>query len=684
VSGEGLASIRANAVNSVYFHPLNTPNQPAFWSHRQQYFVKMTKQISLIFIITLLFAPPSFLRAQSTDALASWKQQYPDENALYLHMRENLNIGWEAGQLAIHLDHDSRLLFLNNTATGLADRAISYSSFSEILNIDASTQVPNKERYRKVPVLDIRDVNTISGGVFYDDRREKSFVFPSIQEGAMADLRYRENILEPRFLGAFHFRSYLPVVDATYTVTVDTGLSLRYILLGRDTSGVRLDVQRSGNKQTYRWTATRQPAMLYEENSPSLLNDEPHVVVYLDHIGQKPLLNDAAGLYRWYRELTAPLGGSDDEALQKLTATLIEGANSDREKARRIFVWVQDNIRYVAFEDGLGGFIPREAPLVCQRKFGDCKDMANLLTTLLNQAGLPAQLTWVGTRDIPYRYDQVPTPLVDNHMIATLELDGELLFLDATDNRLGFGYPSSFIQGKQAMIGQGDEFKLVEVPEVSASRNRVEETAALVLSGTQVSGTGLARFRGYPAFSLREEMKSVRPEGMARFLSGALQLGNNKFSIPRYDIRGADNREEPLEVAFDLSIPDYARAAGGEIYLNMHLDRRYNNSAIDEKKRKRDVEMEFRIEHVHNVSLAIPEGYRVAHMPANCGENQPHFGFAVTYRELDQTLYMERTILVDELVLQKADFEGWNRMVNGLTKAYQDLVVLEKIPSSSE
>jgi hypothetical protein len=297
---------------------------------------------------------------------------------------------------------------------------------------------------------------------------------------------------------------------------------------------------------------------------------------------------------------------------------------------------------------------------------------------------LPAKLTWVGTRDIPYRYDQVPTPLVDNHMIATLELEGELFFLDATDNRLGFGYPSSFIQGKQAMIGQGDAFKLVDVPEVSAAQNRIEESAALVLSGTQVSGTGIARFRGYPAFTLREDLKSVRPDGMARFLSGALQLGNNKFSVPRYDISGADNREEPLQVAFDLSIPDYARSAGGEIYLNMHLDRRYNNSAIDDKKRKRAFEMEFRMEHFHAVSLAIPEGYQVTHLPENAREAHPDFGFEVNYRQENKTIYMERTIRVDKLVLQKEDFMLWNRMVNGLTKAYQDLVVLEKIPASSE
>jgi len=661
--------------------PSDFPN-PGTWCKQSPGLDTFFYGFSFYLFVYLLFSQT--LVAQSPSSLSSWKQQYPDEHALYLHYRENLNIGWEAGELSIHLDHDSRMLFLNNNASGLAERAISYTSFSEIQQIDASTQVPNKERYRKIPVLAFNDANSMSGGVFYDDRREKSFVFPSIQEGAMADLRYREKILEPRFLGAFHFRSYLPVVDATYTVTVDTGLSLRYILLGRDTSSVRLEIKRSGNKQTYRWTAVNQPAMALEDNAPSLLTDEPHIVVYLDRVGKQPLLNDASGLYRWYRELTAPVAGSDHEDLKKLAANLTDGADTDREKARRIFAWVQDNIRYVAFEDGLGGFVPREAPLVCQRKFGDCKDMANLLTALLTHAGLTARLTWVGTRDIPYRYDQVPTPLVDNHMIAALQLGGELLFLDATDNRLGFGYPSSFIQGKQAMIGDGDAFSLVQIPEVPAARNRVEERAELVLAGTEVRGKGLARFTGYPAFSIREDLKGIQADGMSRFLSRALQLGNNKFSVPAHEIRGADNREEAIEIAFDLSIPDYARMAGGEIYLNMHLDRRYTNSAIDEDRRKRDFELEYRSEHVHQVSLAIPEGYRVAHLPSNASELSEGFGFTVQYREENAVLYMERTIRVDKLVLEKADFSAWNRMISALNTCYQDLVVLEKDKASAE
>ena len=64
--------------------------------------------------------------------------------------------------------------------------------------------------------------------------------------------------------------------------------------------------------------------------------------------------------------------------------------------------------KYVAFEDGMGGFVPREAGLVCSRRFGDCKDMASILTAMNRAAGIPAYFTWLGTRDLPYTFSGTP------------------------------------------------------------------------------------------------------------------------------------------------------------------------------------------------------------------------------------------------------------------------------------
>src|SRR5690606_2607375 len=94
----------------------------------------------------------------------------------------------------------------------------------------------------------------------------------------------------------------------------------------------------------------------------------------------------------------------------------------------------------------------REAHLVCQRKYGDCKDMASLLVTMCKEAGLKAFYTWIGTRSKPYKYQETPLPVADNHMICTIELDGKFIFLAGTGVNIPFGIPPYNLQGKDALV----------------------------------------------------------------------------------------------------------------------------------------------------------------------------------------------------------------------------------------
>ena len=103
------------------------------------------------------------------------------------------------------------------------------------------------------------------------------------------------------------------------------------------------------------------------------------------------------------------------------------------------------------------GFIPENGKNVCSKRYGDCKGLSSLLYTMLNYAEIDAYLTWVGTRDKPYSYYDVPAPIVDNHMILTAIVDDEYYYLDATGNTIPLGEASSFIQGKEVMIGKSQK-----------------------------------------------------------------------------------------------------------------------------------------------------------------------------------------------------------------------------------
>src|SRR5690606_20483038 len=136
------------------------------------------------------------------------------------------------------------------------------------------------------------------------------------------------------------------------------------------------------------------------------------------------------------------------------------------EKIKAIYYWVQDNIRYVAFEDGLAGFIPDNCQNVYQKLYGDCKGSANLLKEMLILAGFDARLVWIGTRDIIPLSASIPSIATSNHMIAAVEHNGDWLYLDGTTSFQPIGEYQDQIQGQETMIeGVGkDDFILSKVP----------------------------------------------------------------------------------------------------------------------------------------------------------------------------------------------------------------------------
>ena len=116
---------------------------------------------------------------------------------------------------------------------------------------------------------------------------------------------------------------------------------------------------------------------------------------------------------------------------------------------------------------------PEKPTRVFVKKYGDCKDNSSILFKMLEIAGIQGNLTWIGTREIPYAYSEMPTPLADNHMILSYEFEGRTYYLDATGRNKPIELPTSFIQGKEALVGNGrDNYKIKQVPVVEAEKNK--------------------------------------------------------------------------------------------------------------------------------------------------------------------------------------------------------------------
>lgn len=641
-------------------------------------------KIHITSFLFLVYAATSFAQENT---LATLKERFKSQHAVYLSEKEHLYIETKDNSYEIYSEVEWEMMYLTDQGKAYGDQSIHFSEFTKIEDIKAISYLPKKNpgKFKKVKVEHFETEDVFSSSYFFHDSKKIKFTFPGIEEGTKIKLSYRENIKDPRFLGQTFFISFLPTVHSEYSVTFPENVDLKYKMFHTDGHPIKFETTTKRGKTTYSWKIEDQDAFESVGNAPNIKYYAPHLVLYIGDMRLEDttvtVLPDLDALFNWYNSLVEGVNQEPDSTLQNITNKLIENIESKDERARVIFNWVQDNIKYVAFEDGMGGFIPRPAARVCRNRYGDCKDMSSIITEMLSYAGIDGNLTWIGSRELPYDYTEIATPVVDNHMIASYRNENdEVVYLDAVGSYTPYGYPTGFIQGKQALIRKkGDKYEVGRVPIMSKEKNLKHETMKMVLEGTKLTGAGSISTVGYSKLDFVYPLISKNSDERTTSLEGMLEKGSNKFKIQKATFNGLENRDTLLNIAYDFTIEDYVKSAGDEFYVNLNFDKNFKNSKLDLEKRKGvSVEYEYKIFDKNELELELPKGVEITYLPDNSIYEADDFGYSIKYEKVDNKIIMKKEIYVNTLMLKEARFTAWNMMIKQLSKAYKDVVVLKE------
>jgi hypothetical protein len=121
-------------------------------------------------------------------------------------------------------------------------------------------------------------------------------------------------------------------------------------------------------------------------------------------------------MYKWLKELLTEY--SSNQAIKNICSTFDIDSFSDLQKLSAVLKWIQKNIRYVVYEDGIKGLKPESVERILNTHFTDCIGMTNLLYFILKEMGFAARRCWVYTYHLIYK-EKLPSLLVDNHMICS-------------------------------------------------------------------------------------------------------------------------------------------------------------------------------------------------------------------------------------------------------------------------
>lgn len=608
------------------------------------------------------------------------KKKYKDDDFLLTNVESNYTFSREKSKtnpIVIRETTTRNILCLKETLASTYSNAVYYDGTS---SVDRFYAYNKKEKNDVIGIITGHQTYS-SNGIFHDDAKLFTYSISFNEIGQTESYVIEKKYTDPKYLSTVFFHDEYPIDKRTFIFNVPEWADIDFILKNTENYGLQKTVSKDEKTKNtvYRFTINNLPADKSEKNQPGAAFILPHIIIahksYTKLDGTKEnIFNDEQGLYKWYSSLTG-LVNNDKAVIKPVVDKVIAGKTTDLEKVEALFYWVQENIRYIAFEDGIAGYKPASCQDVYNNKFGDCKGMANLLKNMLIVAGYDARLTWVGTSHIPYNSHAIPALIVDNHMICTLTLNKKRYFLDPTETYIGINDYATRIQGREILIEDGDKFILDTIPSFDKDHNKIVIKQDLKLEDNQLKGTSQEVYYGEGKTNILRSYNSAKTDKREEAIKHS--LNNNDKNIVVSDIVSSsmDDRNKPVDFKYTIVYKNQVVDDNSDKYISLDYDKEFKNFTFDTLRTK-DYMVEYKYQLNKQIRFRIPDGYTVKHLPSNLKKTTKDFSFIVSFKQENGYVIYTKDITLDNSIIRKEDFKTWNQTIKDLKKIYNDQVII--------
>ena len=431
------------------------------------------------------------------------------------------------------------------------------------------------------------DRSVTDDGVFFDDSRVQFYPVRFTQKGEMNRITVKKMYADGKYLTRLFFHSSYPVKEQVIEFKVPDWLTVDFKRMNFDGSKIEVKETKKGGYTNYVFIMKDIPAYKNEYKRIGRAYTDPHIIILIKSFETKGAelkgFDKVDDVYAWNNRLYE-MAGNEKDKLQVQLTKITQGKSADIDKIKSIYYWVQDNIRYIAYEDGYSGYIPSAAQDVLAKKYGDCKGMANLLTEFLKLAGYDARFTWIGTRQLPYS-QSLPALCVNNHAITSLYYGGKVYFLDGTEKYVPLNENAFRIQGKEVMISNKEKFEIKMVPLTTAAENRIYTKADFTLLNETLNGKIKVILSGNQRTSFHQVYQDLPLGKQEEFLNDYLEFGNSNMVAAGIKTGDIKNREIPVQIEGNVDLSNTVNTISGDKYVGVDFFPKSLDRFIPDEKR---------------------------------------------------------------------------------------------------
>jgi hypothetical protein len=377
---------------------------------------------------------------------------------------------------------------------------------------------------------------------------------------------------------------------------------------------------------------------------------------------------------RWWFRLYEPKVSTGAEIKEK-AVELTRNHSSRESKIKALYDYVK-SIRYVAIHLNEGTYVPHSAEETLRNRYGDCKDKAVLLLSLLRSIGIDGVVALVRVASLTD--EELPSPKYFDHAVVAIPAPNQTYaFLDATGSLTPYGLLPEAIQYRHALIPRGNEGELVLIPPQSPDMNRVDETIdAEVQDVRTVTVTG--RARTYSSKEWYHMLPSIPQEILLQALKEGMASEYKDFDILSIKRELADE-QGVLKSEIVYKVRDFTKKMGKVYIFNplFDADKLGNEGIVGSPKRKSDIELDGPKRLIATITVNLPASVTVDTLPKPLSIKGSKFGsYSYEVNQSEGMLSIRREVQIDVKRIAAKDYAEFRKFYQACLNQDEELVGL--------
>jgi hypothetical protein len=465
------------------------------------------------------------------------------------------------------------------------------------------------------------------------------------------------------------------VQNGSYHLSVSSDAGFRYF--NKNTT-VKPQKTTAGNVDSYSWQVSNLKAIKMEDGAKPwrVLPKVEFAMNKFEFYGYPGDFSSWQSFGKWQQMLNADVSNLSPQRIaeiQQMTA----GLKTDKEKAKFLYEYVQQNMRYVAIKLGIGGLKPFPAAFVDQKKYGDCKALSNYMVSLLKAVNIPAYYAIVnaGENEEPlepsFPYD------ISDHIIVCIPFKNDTTWLECTSTTQPFGKLGPFTENRNALVITEDGGKLMNTPKSIAEDNQFNSEVHIALDAdggakAQVKILSTGEYR-YDYIELCEAKEDKQKSYLLE------DLGMKQPSV--FDIKSGADKDGVKELDLNLEYDRlYDIAAGDKQFYHPNILALWDNTVPILEKRKTDYYFDFPRIKTCVTTIDLPTGFEVETLPANqqlkftYGNYEVKYSYDAAKNQVTSTAKFNLT----NQVIPAAKYTEMQQYMDAVAKAQNKKLVIRK------